>query len=82
MGVKGYRDTKDTDLRLAKARQHAPSLFKSNLEKAARGELSPSGAIKAKCGECCGFEDTVQRVRTCTVYSCPLHAYRPYQERD
>jgi hypothetical protein len=81
MGVKGYRDSKDTDLRLAKLAGVPVGKFKPVLEKAARGELSPGGAIRAKCLECTGLEDSVDRIKNCTCYSCPLHAYRPYQDK-
>lgn len=37
-------------------------------------------AIKAKCQNCMGYEQYVERIRECTASStCPLWHYRPYQ---
>lgn len=79
--ARSNRDTKDTSLRLLRVDSHVPEKFKGLIERSAKGENTPTMAIKAKCIECCGFEDVSDRVRHCTTYSCPLHAYRPYQER-
>jgi hypothetical protein len=39
-------------------------------------EPNKRNIIKAKCIECCGFEDVNRRVRECTVEICPLHQIR------
>lgn len=41
---------------------------------------SKSTAIKSKCVECCGFEDTVKRIRECSIIICPLNKMRPFQQ--
>lgn len=38
-----------------------------------------SSAVKAKCLECGGL--TVEEVRDCRVYYCPLWLYRPFQRK-
>ncbi len=39
-------------------------------------------AIREKCHECVGYERMIPTIRGCTGYSCPLYAYRPYQEKS
>jgi hypothetical protein len=46
------------------------------------GEASPRQAIKAKCQECVGYEDVTAAIPACTVFKCPLWAYRPYQQGE
>ncbi len=41
------------------------------------GRAAPRNAIKAFCYDCLDFNE--QEIRTCTVPSCPLYEYRPYQ---
>jgi hypothetical protein len=48
--------------------------------KALLGQVSPRQAIKAKCQECVCWEEMVSRIGQCTVRSCPIWAYRPYQD--
>lgn len=43
------------------------------------GKAPASRAIKAKCHECVGQEEAIDRIRTCTTYRCPLWSYRPHQ---
>jgi len=40
-------------------------------------------AIHAKCYECVGsgVDPYVVAIRTCTVGTCPLHPFRPYQSK-
>lgn len=45
-------------------------------------EVSPRLAIKANCQFCVGYEETVTRIRDCSVYKCPLWTYRPYQSKS
>lgn len=59
-----------------------PPLFRGTFERAFLGKSSPRGAIKAKCQECVGYEETIDRVRNCRVLGCPLWTYRPYQEKQ
>lgn len=40
---------------------------------------SKAKAIKLKCVDCMGYEDTVSRIKACCTVICPLHAIRPYQ---
>jgi hypothetical protein len=37
-------------------------------------------AIKAKCYDCCGFEDIPLNVHGCKSYTCPLWPLRPVSE--
>lgn len=43
------------------------------------GKASPRQAIKATCLRCVWFE--MARLKSCTVADCPLHLYRPFQEK-
>lgn len=43
---------------------------------------SPRQIIKANCQFCVGYEDTVSRIRDCSVWKCPLISVRPYQSQD
>lgn len=59
-----------------------PTLFRPSFDRAWAGTASPRGAIKARCQQCVGHEDTVNRVAECTTYRCVLWAYRPYQIKE
>ena len=41
---------------------------------AKHGYLTPMAAIRAKCMDCCCFQQT--EVRECPATDCPLHPYR------
>lgn len=56
-----------------------PKKFEFSQMEALSGEAGYAGAVKAKCQECCGFEDTEERIRSCKIYKCPLNQYRPYR---
>lgn len=60
----------------------APKLYRGAYAKALEGKASPRQAIKAKCYECCGFEEVKERISECSVRRCPLWAYRPYRLSD
>ena len=62
-----------------RALANTPKRYFVMTHKAYSGVLSKSKAIGAKCAECVGFEEVTERVKTCTVSSCPLWHYRPYQ---
>jgi len=38
-----------------------------------------SNAIRAKCLACCNFDR--DEIRHCTVETCPLHSFRPFQPK-
>jgi len=48
---------------------------------------SRAAAIKAKCAECIGCDDTYlekgfkETISACSSYSCPLRPFRPYQAK-
>jgi hypothetical protein len=71
---------KEDSLRPARLSLPQSGRYNSVLEAAAIGRCSAKKAIKAKCIVGCGMEDVQSRVEGCTVYSCPLHAFRPYQK--
>ena len=56
-----------------------PKQLRGTYDRAIKGKASYAGAVKAKCLECCNFEDVRTRVGACTVRMCPLWAYRPYR---
>lgn len=45
------------------------------------GKASKTQAIKAKCCECCGYENIATEVGDCIIRDCPLWCYRPYQKK-
>ena len=55
----------------------AGPLYRTIMAKAYAGDCSPRQAVKAQCLICVGYvRDSITR---CTGYSCPIWAYRPYQ---
>lgn len=62
-----------------KASADVPVKVRGIFDRSWAGAASPRTAIKAKCQECTGYEDMVQRIGQCTAYKCPLWAYRPFQ---
>jgi hypothetical protein len=58
-----------------------PVKFRAMISRSYAGIGSPRSAIKAKCAECCGFEEVYERVGNCTTRRCPLWMWRPYQDR-
>jgi hypothetical protein len=58
--------------------QDAPESAKNTLREAFSGSASPRKAIKAQCLVCVGYDRA--SIRDCTGYSCPLWAYRPFQQ--
>lgn len=51
-------------------------------EKVTSGRAGRALAIKAKCQNCVSYEDTVDRIRHCSSYRCPLWRLRPYQNDE
>lgn len=68
--------------RLEEFKAIVPTLFKGTFERAFNGTCSPRTAIKAKCQDCVGYEDTIDRVKNCKAMRCPLWAYRPYRVKQ
>jgi hypothetical protein len=66
------------DKRVARMISEAPESAKKTLRESFSGSASPRKAIKAMCLTCVGYDR--QEITNCTGYSCPLWAYRPYQE--
>lgn len=50
------------------------------VDKAMLGTASPRAAIKAHCLTCTHFDR--EAIAECSVWRCPLHAYRPYQKGE
>lgn len=59
---------------------NCPIKYKNLYRKALMGLLRGKRIVQAKCAECVGFEDVKNSVSTCTVKTCPLWLYRPYQK--
>lgn len=66
---------------LAKHISETPKRFQLAQLRAVLGKLSPRQAIAQCCRECCGFEDVTERIKECKSFRCPLHTYRPYQDK-
>ena len=58
-----------------------PARFQAGFLRAAHGTASPRKAIKAKCYECCGYENVSERVGACSSRKCPIWQYRPHKEK-
>ena len=56
-----------------------PSSVQGIYERALSGQ-SRATAVKAKCLDCTGNQR--QEVSLCTVNTCPLYPYRPYQSKE
>jgi hypothetical protein len=64
--------------RVAKMISEAPESAKGTLTRAFSGVSSPRTAIKAMCLTCVGYDR--ESIKNCTGWSCPLWAYRPFQD--
>ena len=40
---------------------------------------SRTKAVNSFCRQCFGWENVAENIRECTAITCPLYAYRPYQ---
>jgi len=67
------------DERINQQVEGAGQLYKPVMLKAYEGTASPRSAIKAHCLVCVGYKR--DEVTHCTGFSCPLWAYRPYQNK-
>lgn len=56
-----------------------PDSSKKVYVRALSKKLSTFGAIKAKCLDCSSFQK--EEISECSVKTCPLYAYRPYQKK-
>lgn len=70
---------RDQDVLRVEHLSRVPESAKGIVSRAFDGAASPRQAIKAKCLECCHYDRA--EITHCQVVLCPLHAYRPYQER-
>lgn len=77
--------------RLAKAREAAAEQRelrirqglapnKTPMEKVADNPTSLRICVNAKCYDCNGAENYVNRTRYCTIFDCPLWGVRPYSK--
>ena len=66
--------------RVAAVISGAPESVKKSLAGAFSGSVSPRAAIKAQCLVCVGYDRAA--IRDCSGYSCPLWAYRPFQDKS
>ena len=60
----------------------APERYRKHYRSVLTGKASRLMAIKMKCLECCAWERTengVDKIGDCSVRSCPLWAFRPFQ---
>lgn len=63
----------------AKRYEIIPSRYQYSWLKCVTGNHSARKCIKAKCEECVGYEQVIERVANCSAESCPLFIHRPYQ---
>ena len=55
-----------------------PDKHKVATERALKGMMSRTNAVKIKCLQCAGFQ--FSEVKNCTVITCALHPIRPYAQ--
>lgn len=67
----------DRQNRVTQQVKQAGQLYRTVMLKAYQGTASPRSAIKAQCLICVGYNRDA--ITHCTGHSCPLWAYRPYQ---
>ena len=62
-----------------KYQEQIPDSYKLNYKKAVERK-SRAAAVKAKCLDCCCWQRT--EIVACQADTCPLWAYRPYQNAE
>lgn len=55
-----------------------PKNYQRNYARALAGRANLRQSIRSKCCECVGFENVLQEVGNCKVFTCPLWHHRPY----
>ena len=50
------------------------------IDKAKNNPNSLRMAVNAKCYDCCGGENWVNRTRYCSIFGCPLWPVRPHSK--
>ncbi len=60
--------------KIAERLSQMPKQYRATYKRAMTGR-SRKAAMRAFCGECCGWE--IKEVFLCTDYGCPLFPYRP-----
>ena len=50
------------------------------LDKARENPTSLRKAVNAKCYNCCGGDNWINRTRYCNMFNCPLWSVRPYSK--
>jgi hypothetical protein len=65
--------------RLERYLDGVPTSAKGIVTRAHRKTGGRQNAIKAKCLDCCNWDR--DEVANCTVLVCPLHPWRPFQDK-
>lgn len=68
------------DTALFKYLETVPIRFRLRVMRSLTGEASHVSAARLKCVECCGFEDTDNRIANCSSWRCPLWTFRPFHK--
>jgi hypothetical protein len=64
--------------RLSDIQKHTPKLYPLFFRVYA-GQSGMAESVKAKCLDCSCWQ--IAEITNCTVFTCPLWAHRPYQEK-
>jgi hypothetical protein len=75
--ISGVKDSRVRELLKTASKTRYRGVFINAFLKKSR-----ASAIKAKCIDCCAFEDILKNVGQCRATTCPLHKYRPYQKGE
>ena len=63
--------------------EDARDVADNNISK--KSQRNPVKAIRAKCIDCCGADDYINRIRNCEITKCAIHPFRmgknPYREK-
>ena len=62
--------------------ESVPLRFQGLMRRLYGGRLSPRQVIKAKCIQCCNFEDIGKNVAECKAITCANYLLRPYQKSE
>ena len=80
MQIQAENTVKTPNEQIAKFRENIPNLFHGSYRKQYDKAITGRGmraAINSKCLDCICWQQA--EVKRCTVVTCPLYTYRPYQ---
>ena len=74
-------DPEGHEAKVARKLASMPEACRATYRRAMSGQSRMAG-VKAHCQECFCYSEYRANVRDCTITTCPLYPYRPYQKKD